>query len=401
MNSWHVTYLGLKRLPRDLTAFEVEAFFTFSVAERRVIEARRGPELKLGLALQIGFLRMSGRLLDALRIVPAMLWRHLGEQFAAAPDLASLRAMYRRRRTLFEHQGLACETLGFHWLSEPRRRALVRVLRDELARTTDRQRLLQFARRWLYEHQLIVLRERDLRTMIAKAIRSHEAALARSIHDSLDPLLLAQWRATITQPHDSGATLQSWLWAAPAKHSTRQIEEVLERIEVLYRLGVDRHLIDVPDVILRRYARRLASRPPAVGARIAEPARTIEVACFLRYCLLATTDHLLFMVRRRVAELWRLAGLGVEAALTDWVRMYQDLLVELGTLATDRDLSSDALREQLVALVEAHRRRKPRSRAEIVRDRLIEGVRLQCMRCSRRSSDYPGGRLRPIRCSKR
>ena len=68
-------------------------------------------------------------------------------------------------------------------------------------------------------------------------------------------------------------------------------------------------------------------------------------------------------------------GLGVEAALTDWVRMYQDLLVELGTLATDRDLSSDALREQLVALVEAHRRRKPRSRAEIVRDRLIEGVR--------------------------
>jgi hypothetical protein len=52
---------------------------------------------------------------------------------------------------------------------------------------------------------LIVLRERDLRTMIAKAIRSHEAALARSIHDSLDPLLLAQWRATITQPHDSYA----------------------------------------------------------------------------------------------------------------------------------------------------------------------------------------------------
>ena len=264
MNSWHVTYLGLKRLPRDLTVFEVEAFFTFSVAERRVIEARRGPELKLGLALQIGFLRMSGRLLDALRIVPAMLWRHLGEQFAAAaPDLASLRAMYRRRRTLFEHQGLACETLGFHWLSEPRRRALVRVLRDELARTTDRQRLLQFARRWLYEHQLIVLRERDLRTMIATAIRSHEAALARGIHDSLDPLLLAQWRATITQPHDSGATLQSWLWAAPAKHSTRQIEEVLERIEVLYRLGVDRHLIDVPDVILRRL--RAAARKSATG----------------------------------------------------------------------------------------------------------------------------------------
>jgi hypothetical protein len=61
-----------------------------------VIEERRRPELKLGLALQIGFLSMSGRLLEAVRIVPPLLWRHLGSQFGvAAPDLASPRAMYR------------------------------------------------------------------------------------------------------------------------------------------------------------------------------------------------------------------------------------------------------------------------------------------------------------------
>ncbi len=65
--------------------------------------------------------------------------------------------------------------------------------------------------------------------------------------------------------------------AAPAKHSTRQIDEVLARIELLCRLGVDRHLLDVPDTTLRHYAHRLAARAPAVGARIAEPIRTIEV----------------------------------------------------------------------------------------------------------------------------
>ena len=149
--------------------------------------------------------------------------------------------MYQRRRTLFEHQEVACATLGFHWLSEAQRRALVRVLRDELARTSDRGRLLQFARRWLYEHRLIVLRERDLRTMIVKAIRQYEGALARSIVEAVDPLLRSRWQATLTQPHDSGATMQSWLWAAPAKHSSRQIEEVLERIEVLS--GNRRHFV--------------------------------------------------------------------------------------------------------------------------------------------------------------
>jgi len=42
------------------------------------------------------------------------LWKHLGCQFGEqAPDLASLRVMYRRRRTLFDHQELACEVLAF------------------------------------------------------------------------------------------------------------------------------------------------------------------------------------------------------------------------------------------------------------------------------------------------
>lgn len=67
---------------------------------------------------------------------------------------------------------------------------LKRVLRDELARTSNRQRLLQFARCWLYEHRLIVLRERELRTMIVKAIRTHEAGLARMIVAAVDPQLL-------------------------------------------------------------------------------------------------------------------------------------------------------------------------------------------------------------------
>jgi hypothetical protein len=70
MNHWQTTFLGLKQLPRELSGFEIEAFFTFTASERALIEARRGPSLNLGLALQIGFLRMSGRVLDAVRIAP-------------------------------------------------------------------------------------------------------------------------------------------------------------------------------------------------------------------------------------------------------------------------------------------------------------------------------------------
>ena len=132
----------------------------------------------------------------------------------------------------------------------------MRVVRHELSGTGDRQRLIGFARRWLCQHSLIVLRERDPRALIAKSIRRHEASLAQRIHGEVDPLMLTEWHATIMRPRAPGATTQTWLWAAPAKHSTRQIEQMLARFELLYQLGVDRRLVDVPDTILRRYARR-------------------------------------------------------------------------------------------------------------------------------------------------
>jgi hypothetical protein len=38
MNDWQSTYLGRGALPRDLSGFEIEAFFTYSESERRVID---------------------------------------------------------------------------------------------------------------------------------------------------------------------------------------------------------------------------------------------------------------------------------------------------------------------------------------------------------------------------
>jgi Domain of unknown function (DUF4158) len=67
MQGWHTPYLGLRELPREISAFELQAFFTFSRAERELIERRRGEHHKLGLALHIGFVRISGRPLNSVR----------------------------------------------------------------------------------------------------------------------------------------------------------------------------------------------------------------------------------------------------------------------------------------------------------------------------------------------
>ena len=48
MQTWQAVFLGARELSREISAFELETSFTFSGAERQLIEQRRDPLLKLG-----------------------------------------------------------------------------------------------------------------------------------------------------------------------------------------------------------------------------------------------------------------------------------------------------------------------------------------------------------------
>ena len=114
MQPWQLAFLGQHELPRELTAFELRYFFSFNDAERRALRTRRRPLNRLGAALHLGFMKMSGCALDAFEMVPRSLLTHLGRELEIeVPTITSVRALYRRRATLFEHQRWADETLGF------------------------------------------------------------------------------------------------------------------------------------------------------------------------------------------------------------------------------------------------------------------------------------------------
>ena len=377
MQSWRSGFLGIRALPRDLSEFELQAFFTFGADERRLIETRRTDAHQLGLALHIGFIRLSGQLLDAKRIVPARLWQHLGVELGVPnPEIASLKAMYRRGRTLLEHQQMACNYLGVGRMREHQRRALVRALRDEVQRSGDSDQLLVFARTWLYRQKLLLPHTRALRAIVTAALVAFESATNKSISEAVPNAQLDRWRAALTTTRSDGQTTQNWLWAAPAKHSARQITELFERIEALHALEVQKHLRDVSDWTLARFARRLAGRSPSIGARIKEPSRTVEVACFLRYCLLSATDQLLLMVQRRISDIARTAASAVTESVS-WAALYKNLLAEVAALANapialTAPANNTELRAQLCALLAAQAKHKPATRAARIREQLLD-----------------------------
>jgi hypothetical protein len=60
MNPWHATFFGLKQIPRELTAFEIEAFFTFTATR---------PEAGIGVIRYSSYPRRGNALRKDHRVV--------------------------------------------------------------------------------------------------------------------------------------------------------------------------------------------------------------------------------------------------------------------------------------------------------------------------------------------
>ena len=100
MRAFQSTYVGRNDFPKSLPDFLLQQWVTLNTRDRRAIRKAFRSRHWIGAALQLGFLGMTGTTLRSLEYVPAAVLRHLGRQFRQpAPDIATLRTLYRRRPT--------------------------------------------------------------------------------------------------------------------------------------------------------------------------------------------------------------------------------------------------------------------------------------------------------------
>ena len=309
---------------------------------------------RLALALQIGFLKMTGRTLNSVELIPAEILAHLGRQLdCVAPRIVSIRAFYRRRRrTLFEHHASALRLLGRSELSPHAERGLVAYLRREAAAIFDHAEIMAFARSWLVEHQYLLLRERDIRRLVTAARRHREQILVRLIAAAV-PAEREIWVPRLLAPIEDGEISRlEWLAAVPSSKAAKALAEQIDKVGFLKELGAHRLVLpDLPLAGLEYFARRMMSRKPAALARIKDPHQTIEVACFLRLMLLRLTDASLTLLDHQIAALWRIARERVEESRASRLRRFRQLLGQLAGLADDDALGAAELRSRLRSLI--------------------------------------------------
>lgn len=101
-------------LPRlRLSEFDVELYFALTDSDVAAINERFRHDRRAGAAIQLVFLRASGHSLGQVSTLPRQLLHYIGQRLGLpTPTIASLRTLYRRYKTLYDHLIWACGYLG-------------------------------------------------------------------------------------------------------------------------------------------------------------------------------------------------------------------------------------------------------------------------------------------------
>lgn len=368
-------YVGKDSLPSRLSEFDVEYYFALTGSDIAAINQKFRRAGRAGAAVQLAFLRASGRTLDQLNTLPRQLLRYVGEKLGLpTPTIASLRTIYQRYPTLYEHQVWACQYLGLTRIDDDHWRDLGAWMRQDAAESLSLEELIQHAHCWLYERRILIPSTRALLSLA----RSIWAGIERDLLVTIEAVVpLAQRAAAeaavFAQHATSGTTVLEWLKTPPARHSPSTINETLAKIRFLKGLGAHTWVFDaIPIEKQRAYGQRIQARRPAKVRELKTSTRTIELVFFLRVTLLELTDAMLYQTGRRVSDLVRQAYSRTTTKQARSAIEYRQQMIKIKALIDDTRRSAEERLADIGKLLEGLSAKPPASHAASVRETLTE-----------------------------
>jgi hypothetical protein len=360
-----------------MSTFEVRRFFTLSSDDRHVLRRRFRSRSRLGAALQLGFVRMTGTTLDAFDYVPRAVLEHVKHQLGmSAPELTTLRALYRRQMTLFLHQRWACKHAGFRRHDASDVTHVIDTLSDSSV-TLDRHRLARQACEALYARHCLIPGERDIEDWVRRAIYLVELQDRRHLDEVVSAKVRDSWlNQLMREKYPEPMTVLEWLRRPPRKRSRKTLDEEISKWLVIRAMTPPMGLDRIPAQRLRAYARRMRRRRPIKVREIAEPRRTLELAALLSVTAARQSDTVLRLIEMRIAEIWSWAH--AVARPEPRHHLPEEVACVLACVMDDAEVSDAEYRERSRVLLAPWRpgaRQARRSRAAQVREHLSANAR--------------------------
>jgi class 3 adenylate cyclase len=139
------------RIARELLAAHGGREIELGTGDVEAIRQWFRSDRRVAAAVQLLFLRSCGRPMDRFSALPRNLLRYVAEALEAPPlTIASLRSLYERRPTLYEHQQWARDYLDLRDLDPAAEAALMAMLTLHAAEAAHTDELVTPACHWLY-----------------------------------------------------------------------------------------------------------------------------------------------------------------------------------------------------------------------------------------------------------
>lgn len=243
MRPIHLRFVGAVELPRSLSDFDVEQSFRISSADVEAIRERFRADRRLGAAVQLVVLRATGRSPNRTANVPRALLRSLCTALGLTETvIASLKTIYERVATLYEHQKWARDFAGITDAHDTTMAALGEALEHLASAAASVDELVQEAELWLFARQHLLPADRVLRDLARTAFALVEAAALDAVNSEIPADVQRKVLAAVysSRRGRTGGTVLEWLKLPANRHSPVSIAEVTEKISYLKELGVDR-----------------------------------------------------------------------------------------------------------------------------------------------------------------
>ncbi len=378
MPSYRLRFVGQTSLPKSISQNEIDEDFSLSDADVEEIRSNFRGVGRLGAAIQLVSLRTTGRSLDSFTGLPRLLLQSLSKRIgvnAAAMQIASLKTLYSRPTTRFEHQRWARDYAGYKALEQDDQQKFTDVLAHLSNSAVSIHDLVKSVEVWLFEHQYVLPGDRVLRDQARQAFAAQDAAAIKTVLQSVPrrnlDIVLSRMFAKRRGP--TGVSVLEWLRTAPAKHGPRTLNETIHKVAYLKTLQVNEwDLSAIPPARREAYSQAVVNRPPYDTERLSSDRKALELCCFLHTLLYELTDVSADITGRRLNDIYRFASNHVEKLQ---VRRSTDLRAErvkVKSVLYDGKLSDKQKIAAIKELITNEPLTVEDSRASLVRQALID-----------------------------
>lgn len=336
----------LNRFPEDITQEDLDRFFWLSQDDRQAIMGLRGAHNRLGLALLLCCLRYLGFFPETLREIPKGVVQYIAVQLQVCPDALSLYG--KRSSTQRNHQRQVQILLGYRRASPIDLLALEQWLLERALEHDKPMLLFEMACQHLQHNKIVSIGT----TRLAKMVSAARQQAQEAIYQTLQPLLTQECCRFLDELLEVDNTLKrtrlSWLQRTPTDNNTKQILEVLNKIDFLQQYGVGDWNLSILNPNRVNYLAKLGARATnQYLQRTPEFRRYPIIITFLKQSLYNFVDDLIEMVDQRLWELYNQAKRTFEAdrlQATKTINEKLQTLHKLGQILLDSTVDDQTVR---------------------------------------------------------